>query len=155
VSRPIRCRRVCCRPISDHFKPGGVPRRLLEEVNLELDELEALRLGDLEGMYQEDAARKMNVSRQTFGNIAASAHRKVADALVNAKALRIEGGVVRMMERQFLCSECKTGWSEPHGSARPSECPKCKSSNIHRAPQDRGWARGCHGRGQRRCGRMV
>ena len=129
--------------------------RLLEEVNLELDELEALRLGDLEGLYQEDAARKMNVSRQTFGNIAASAHRKVADALVNAKALRIEGGVVRMMERQFLCFECKTGWSVPYGAARPSECPKCKSSNIHRAPQDRGWARGCHGRGQRRCGRMV
>ena len=155
MSRPIRCRRVCCRPISVHFKPGGVPRRLMEEVNLELDELEALRLGDLEGMYQEDAARKMNVSRQTFGNIATSAHRKVADALVNAKALRIEGGVVRMMERQFLCSECKTGWSVAYGSPRPSECPKCKSSNIHRAPQDRGWARGCHGLGQRRCGRMV
>jgi predicted DNA-binding protein (UPF0251 family) len=127
----------------------------MEEVNLELDELEALRLGDLEGMYQEDAARKMNVSRQTFGNIVASAHRKVADALVNAKALRIEGGVVRMMERQFLCSECKNGWSVPYGFARPGECPKCKSSNIHRAPQDRSGARGCHGHGQRRCRRMV
>ena len=147
---------MCCRPISDHFKPGGVPGWLLEEVNLELDELEALRLGDLEGMYQEDAARKMNVSRQTFGNIAASAHRKVADALVNAKALRIEGGVVRMMERQFGCAECKNEWSLPHGSPRPGECPKCKSSNIHRAPQDRGQGggRGSRRHGHCKCRRM-
>jgi len=155
MSRPVRCRRVCWRPDSNYFKPRGIPVRRLEEVNLELDEFEAIRLADLEGMYQEDAARKMNVSRQTFGNIITSAHRKVADALVNAKALEIEGGVVRMMERQFVCSECKTGWSVPCGSARPDECPKCKSSNIHRAPRDRGWARGCHGHGQHRCGRIV
>jgi predicted DNA-binding protein (UPF0251 family) len=155
MSRPVRCRRVCWRPDSNYFKPRGIPVRRLEEVNLELDEFEAIRLADLEGMYQEDAARKMNISRQTFGNIITAAHRKVADALVNAKALEIEGGVVRMMERQFLCSECKNGWSVPCGSARPDECPKCKSSNIHRAPQDRGWARGCHGHGQRKCGRIV
>jgi predicted DNA-binding protein (UPF0251 family) len=68
---------------------------MLEEVNLTLDELEAVRLADLEGLYQEDAANKMDVSRQTFGNIINSAHKKIADVLLNAKALKIEGGVVK------------------------------------------------------------
>ena len=64
----------------------------LEEINLTLDELEAIRLADFDGLYQEDAAKKMNISRQTFGNIINSAHKKIADALINAKALKIEGG---------------------------------------------------------------
>ena len=67
----------------------------LEEVSLALDELEAVRLADWEGFYQEDAAKKMNISRQTFGNIINSAHKKIADVLLNAKALKIEGGVVK------------------------------------------------------------
>lgn len=73
---------------------------MLEEINLTLDELESVRLADLEGFYQEDAAKKMNISRQTFGNIINSAHRKIADALLNAKALKIEGGAIRMADRQ-------------------------------------------------------
>jgi predicted DNA-binding protein (UPF0251 family) len=68
---------------------------MLEEVNLTLDELEAMRLADWEEMYQEDAAKKMNISRQTFGNIVNSAHKKVADMLLNGKALKIEGGHVK------------------------------------------------------------
>ena len=70
----------------------------LEEVNLTLDELEAVRLADLAELYQEDAAKKMNVSRQTFGNIINSAHKKIADALLNAKALKIEGGTVERVD---------------------------------------------------------
>jgi len=124
----------------------------LEEVDLTMDELEAIRLADLEEMYQEDAAKKMNISRQTFGNIVASAHKKIADSLVNSKALKIEGGVVKMMERHFLCSDCKHEWASPHGAGRPNECPQCKSVNIHRAPKDRGWARN-GGSGRGRCRR--
>ena len=70
----------------------------LEEVNLTLDELEAIRLADLTELYQEDAAKKMNISRQTFGNIINSAHKKIADALLNAKALKIEGGTVERVD---------------------------------------------------------
>jgi len=70
----------------------------LEEVNLTLDELEAIRLADLGGLYQEDAAKKMNVSRQTFGNIINLAHKKIADALLNAKALKIEGGNIERVD---------------------------------------------------------
>ena len=93
MPRPVRCRRVHCRPDANYFKPRGIPTDLLEEVNLNMDELEAIRLADLEGMYQEEAAKKMKVSRQTLGRILESAHKKIADALVNGKALSIEGGV--------------------------------------------------------------
>lgn len=142
MPRPLKYRRVCCNPRANYFKPRGIPLCQLEEINLGMDELEAVRLADLEGMYQEEAAPKMNISRQTFGNIINSAHKKVADALLNGKALKIKGGVVKIMERHFVCYDCKNEWTLPYGVGRPSECPKCKSKNIHRASQDRGWARG-------------
>lgn len=78
------------------FKPNGIPLHALEEVVLSLDELEALRLADLDGLYQDAAARAMSISRQTFGRIIASARKKTADALLNGKALRITGGNVRL-----------------------------------------------------------
>ncbi len=74
--------------------------RELEEVRMTLDEFEALRLADLEGLYQEQAAGQMKVSRPTFSRIIDSAHRKMADALVHGKALRIEGGPVQMEGRR-------------------------------------------------------
>jgi len=95
MPRPCRCRRIRCSPDINYFKPRGIPLDMLEEVNLTLDELEAVRLADLEGLYQVDGARKMDISRQTFGNIINSAHRKIADVLLNAKALKIEGGKVK------------------------------------------------------------
>jgi len=155
MPRPCRSRRVCCRPDSNYFKPRGIAMDKLEEVNLAMDELEAVRLSDLEGLYQEDAAKRMNISRQTFGNIISSAHKKIADVLVNSKALKIEGGVVEMMERYFVCYDCKNEWSLAYGSGKPNECLKCKSTNIHRAPKDRGLVKAGRGMGQGRCGRAV
>lgn len=72
----------------------------LEEVVLHVDEYEALRLADLEGLYQEEAALRIGVSRQTFGRLIESARRKTADAVVNGKALRIEGGPVAQRPRR-------------------------------------------------------
>jgi predicted DNA-binding protein (UPF0251 family) len=95
VPRPFKCRRVALAPGVSYFKPRGVPMTDLSEVTLTVDEWEALRLADLDGLYQEEAAGRMNVSRQTFGNIINSAHRKIADAIINSKAIRIEGGVYR------------------------------------------------------------
>ena len=65
-----------------------------------LDEFEAIRLADLEGLYQEQAAETMSVSRPTFSRIVESAHRKIADVLVHGKALRIEGGPVHLDARR-------------------------------------------------------
>ena len=89
MARPRNCRRVGCLPGSQYFKPRGIPLSTLEEINLTVDEFEAIRLADLEGLYQDQAAEKMNVSRQTFGRIIDSAHKKVAEALVEGKALKI------------------------------------------------------------------
>ena len=131
MPRPFKCRRVYCYPKSDYFKPCGIPVQQLEEVNLTMDELEAVRLGDLEGIYQEDAASKMNISRQTFGNIIDSAHKKIADALLNGKALMIKGGVYTMGRmRKFKCFACDYVWEIPYGTARQRECPRCKNTNI-------------------------
>lgn len=82
------------KPNTVYYKPAGVRLVELEEVVLELDEYEAVKLADLEELYQEDAAEKMKISRQTFGRIICSAHKKIADALVNGKAIKIEGGNV-------------------------------------------------------------
>ncbi|SDH75633.1 DUF134 domain-containing protein [Propionivibrio dicarboxylicus] len=87
--RPLKCRQISCNPASRYFKPAGIPLRELDEVVLKLDEIEAMRLTDLEGLYQIDAAQQMGISRQTIGNILKSAHAKIADALLNGKALRI------------------------------------------------------------------
>jgi predicted DNA-binding protein (UPF0251 family) len=141
LARPFKCRRIHGKMNINYFKPRGVPMDSLDEIVLTIDELEAVRLTDLEELYQDDAAKKMNVSRQTLGNILHSAHKKIADSLVNGKALRIEGGVIKMAERHFICYDCKNEWALPHGTGRPGVCPKCNSANIHRAPQDRGWVR--------------
>jgi len=73
-----------------YFKPRKVPLNSLEEVCLNVCEVEAIRLADFEGMYQENASKEMEVSRQTFGNIINSARKKLADALINGKAIKIE-----------------------------------------------------------------
>jgi len=153
MARPINCRRVGFMPERNYFKPRGIPVSMLEEVILTVDEFEAIRLADLEGLYQEQAAEKMNVSRQTFGRIIDSAHIKVAEALVKGKALKIEGGEFEMAAmRKFKCYDCQNSWELPYGTGRPENCPSCKSGNIHRAGGDKGYVRG-FGRGQGRyCG---
>ena len=154
MPRPIKARRVQCNPEANYFKPRGVPVSELEEVVLLKDELEAIRLADLDEKYQQEAADNMNVSRQTFGNIIRSAHHKIADALVNGKALKIEGGVVVMQERKFQCQNCNHQWSIPFGTGRPGNCPQCQGNSIFRADRGQGRA-GCgrSGKNQRRCRR--
>ena len=139
MPRPICCRRVSGEPPSKFFKPRGIPLSMLEAVTMTVDEYEAVRLADLEGLYQEDAAKQMGVSRQTFGRIVESAHKKIAEALVNGKALEINGGEIEMVsQREFVCSDCQHRWAIPYGTGRPAACPQCQSRNIQRAPEDRG-----------------
>jgi predicted DNA-binding protein (UPF0251 family) len=131
-----------------YFKPRGIPMASLESVGLSVDEFEAIRLKDLEGLEQTVAADSMKISQPTFHRVIEAARKKVADALVNGKAIRIEGGdYVSDMNRKFKCVDCNHEWEEPHGNGRPKACPKCESKNIHRAPEDRGYAR--FGRGHR------
>jgi uncharacterized protein len=102
MPRPKCCRHICGVPDKNYFKPRGIPSIKLEEVVLNLDEYEAIRLADYEQLYQEEAAARMNISRQTFGRIIEAAHKKIADVLMNGKALKIEGGEVTFDETK-LC----------------------------------------------------
>ena len=92
MPRPRHCRYVSATPRVDYFKPRGIPMTELEEVCLSVEELEALRLADMEGMTAIEAASRMRVSRHIFGRTLASARRSVATALCCGQALRIEGG---------------------------------------------------------------
>jgi len=133
MPRPCRRRLVWGAPTVVYFKPQGVPLRMLAEVVLKLDELEALRLADLEGLSQEEAGQRMGVSRATFGRIVESARRKTAQVLVHGMALRIEGGSVKMTgSRKFLCADCGNQWTEPFSTGQVGCCPQCESTNIRR-----------------------
>lgn len=99
--RPRIRRRVWSHPNVNYFKPAGVRMVSLEETILTVDEFEAIRLKDYEGMDQNEAAKKMGISQPTFQRIYESARKKIADALVNGKAIRIEGGHFRMMGPGF------------------------------------------------------
>lgn len=90
MPRPCKKRSVKAFPQVNFFKPRGIALNDLEVFEIGIDELEAIRLADLEGLYQADAAERMGVSRQTFGNIISSARKKVAAALTNGGAIRIE-----------------------------------------------------------------
>lgn len=117
------CRRVEALPGCPIYKPAGVPVSLLREVSLTIDEFESLRLADYEGLYQAQAAERMSVSRATFGRIVEAARRKVAEALVEGCALRIEGGEVEMVKRPACkCAKC----GHPEKGPQACTCAKCR-----------------------------
>ena len=99
MPRPCCLRRVGAAPIAAVFKPAGIPARDLEQVAMTLDEFEAIRLADREGLQQEEAALRMGISRPTFGRILAAARAKLAETVVCGKALLIEGGPVTTRRR--------------------------------------------------------
>ena len=100
--RPKKIRWVKCVPGERCFKPLCRPLSKLEGVYLSLDEFEAVRLACLEELKQIDAAKLMKISRPTFSRILTSAQKKIADALVNIKAIRIEGGCCKVMGRSRI-----------------------------------------------------
>ena len=128
MPRPLKCRRVCFVPGVTYFKPTGVSCRFLDEIKISMEELEAVRLKDMEGLEQEQGAEQMNISRPTFQRILASARQKIAEALLNGKAIRIEGGIFERPPQQFCC---QNGHSFISGNESvPQTCPECHSTNI-------------------------
>jgi predicted DNA-binding protein (UPF0251 family) len=130
MARPPKCRRVEFLPNATYFKPAGIPLRELEEVSMSVEEAEAIRLKDLEGLEQEQGAEKMNISRPTFQRVLASARQKVADALLNGKAIRITGGNFQMSWRRFRCHKGHEWELDTAVSELPELCPKCRERNV-------------------------
>ena len=132
MSRQPLWRRVDFLPKITSFKPAGVPLAQLQEIRISVEEAEAIRLKDLEGLEQEECAQKMNVSRSTFARILLAARQKMADALLNGKAIRIEGGNYELTKRNFRCGNGHE-WEVPFETMikKPPEiCPTCNSANI-------------------------
>jgi len=121
-------------PDISYFKPRGIPLIDLEEVQITIDEYEALRLSDLMGMSYEEAADKMKVSRATFGRIVRRARKTLADALINGKAIIIQGGSYQIVDRSriFMCNNCNKKWEEARGTGRPENCPMCNKKDFYR-----------------------
>jgi predicted DNA-binding protein (UPF0251 family) len=125
-------RKVSSIPLITYFKPAGLRMAELEEINLLVEEAEAIRLKDLEGLEQEVCARKMNISRSTFSRLLDSARQKVADALLKGKAIRIEGGNFEMAVRRFRCLKGHE-WEVPFETMitdPPEVCPECETPSI-------------------------
>jgi predicted DNA-binding protein (UPF0251 family) len=137
MPRPTKGRRVDFIPEVTFFAPAGGCRRAQGEVLLSIEEAEAIRLKDLEELQQEDCAERMQISRPTFHRVLEAARKKVADALVNGKAIRISGGNYQMARRYFKC--CKDGhqWGIPFKGAEGEpipKCPQCQSDNTQAIP---------------------
>ena len=116
-----------------YFKPAGIPLRLLSEVTLAVEEMEAIRLKDVEGLEQEECAQNMSISRPTFHRVLRAARRKIADAFLNGKAIRIEGGNYAAPGQEFRCIPHGHAWqisSESPTLSHQLACPTCGSARV-------------------------
>lgn len=114
-------------PAMEGFKPFGIPLRDLESVDLLYEEYEALRLADYENLTQEEAAKRMSISRPTFTRLYDKARKSVAKAFVEGKAILIHGGTYITDNYWYRCADCH----ETMTSIEPaSNCKKCDSDNI-------------------------
>jgi len=125
MPRPPKCRRVEFEPRFTYFKPAAIPKRELEELVLSVEEIEAIRLKDREGLEQEQCAERMQVSRPTFQRILIGARSKLAEAIIEGKAIKIEGGNYRLVNR----SSCKCNFDSEifadQVQKKGKNCPRC------------------------------
>ena len=133
MARPMKLRCVAQLPSTGFFRPVGIPASVLQGVALSVEEVEAIRLKDLEGLEQEECAEKMRISRPTFHRILESGRKKLADALINGKAIQIEGGNFGLPQSRFKCNNDGHEWNVPFevlANKAPLSCPVCFSGNI-------------------------
>ena len=130
--KPRKKRNVLFPPHVLYFKPQGIPMVNLDIVVLTVDEYEAIRLADYEKLKHEEAAKEMNISRPTFTRLLESAHNKISDAIINGKAIRIEGGDFNFLGKRYQCRNCSFLWNidEKEKTDESLNCPNCGSRNV-------------------------
>lgn len=142
MARPEKNRNVLTPPSFNNFKPSGVRAVELQQVMLTLDEYEALRLADYDGLDHQQAAKKMDISRPTFSRLIAKARQKMAEFIIEGKSLQIEGGAVHFSENMILCLDCGARYQVAF-SKRHIICPECGSENFQDLAQSFGHGRCC------------
>jgi len=135
MARPTKWRKIEHVPVMPFFIPSETQADELPENIIKLEELEAIRLKDLEGLEQEECAKRMEVSRPTFQNILQSAREKVADSLIHGKMIRVEGGNFTRNICPVHCENCGKEWKESFENfdGKKSEgyvCPNCRSDHV-------------------------
>jgi uncharacterized protein len=152
VPKPKKQRYVDQPPSVAFFKPQGIPLFQLEQVVLAVEEFEAIRLVDYEGMHLEEAAQRLKVSRATCARVLDSAHKKVGTALTHGHAIRIDGGSFVLGRNRFRCRECGSRWEIEIGeetvAEEPMACPKCRSDHVVDLAKEVGYGGGHHGASQ-------
>lgn len=143
MTRPKKMRSVQQPPPFASFKPTGVRRARLEALELELDEFEAIRLADYEGLDQEEAAERMGISRSTFSRLVDKARRSVATFLVEGRHLRIDGGEVHFQGNLVRCTLCGRRF-EVELDRELARCPECGSADLQDLARGFGHGRCCH-----------
>jgi len=137
--RPRCLRRIESEPVVSYFKPRGVPMSDLDVVLLSLEELEAVRLVDLKGLNQEEAAQRIGISRRALWEDLQNSRRKIVEALVTGKAIEIKGGNYTVKKpRRCTCNGCQADWEIPFAARKPDQCPKCGGSDLHSHPEEQG-----------------
>lgn len=129
LPRPVKPRKIAFVPQNNYFVPANKPKCELEVITLKLEELEAMRLKDIGKLNQEECARSMRVSRQTFQLIIEEARKKVAEALTEGKAISIEGGNYTFNICKYECGNCGNIFNEPY-EKEEHICPKCQSTEV-------------------------
>ncbi|NLX92545.1 MAG: DUF134 domain-containing protein [Clostridiales bacterium] len=136
MARPIKWRKIDSIPTVSYFTPSNEDVRADVPTNiLLLEELEAIRLKDLEGLEQEECAQRMHVSRPTFQRILIAAREKTADSLINGKAIHIVGGNYTLNICPAKCLDCGKSWMESYENLDTIHtgsyvCPHCGSAKV-------------------------
>ncbi|MCK5223324.1 DUF134 domain-containing protein [Candidatus Calescamantes bacterium] len=139
-------------PLYTEFKPIGIRRSSLDSIELSIDEYEAIRLADLEGMDHASAAEKMGISRPTFSRLIESARKKAAEFLVTGAHLIIQGGSIHFKRNRCICIDCGERYFADM-SDKSLICPKCGSRHIREFAGRFGHGDCCNqGRGRRNRG---
>ena len=126
-----RKRRIYQPPNFQNFKPSGIPRHLLKTVTLTVDEYEAIRLADYQGLEHLEAAEKMAISRPTFTRLIEKARHKIAQAIVDGMELVVDGGNIEFTNTLRRCRDCGDEQISPYTEIEHNiDCPECGSENV-------------------------
>lgn len=129
MARPIKSRKVEFLPETTYFVPLGKEKQDIEQTVLKVEELEAMRLKDIEGLTQQECADEMEISRQTFQNIIDSGRKKIAIALTEGRTINIKGGNYAFSFCKLKCNTCNKTYDINFEKDKDT-CPSCNSKKV-------------------------